>query len=211
MTEGFQPWPKIARLGKLVMTVTEKIDGTNAQVHIINPMLAVEQGIPLLAEVNGLGIAAASRNRYVTREKDNAGWAKFVQENAEELAKLGEGRHYGEWWGHGIQRGYGLSEKRFSLFNTFRWAKPYVAMKMGYGYDVKFPRVCELVPLLYHGPVDLKVAETWMDNLADPDQGGSRAAPGWLKPEGIIINIGGVNYKQTYEATEGKWKEASAA
>lgn len=36
MTEGFQPWPKIARLGKLVMTITEKLDGTNAQVHIIN-------------------------------------------------------------------------------------------------------------------------------------------------------------------------------
>ena len=31
------------------------------------------------------------------------------------------GRHFGEWWGSGIQRGYGLDEKTFSLFNAYRW------------------------------------------------------------------------------------------
>ncbi len=32
--------------------------------------------------------------------------------------------YFGEWWGSGVQRGYGLQkgDKRFSLFNVSRWA-----------------------------------------------------------------------------------------
>ncbi len=60
-----------------------------------------------------------SRTRWITAQDDNHGFARWVEGNKQELLKLGAGRHFGEWWGSGIQRGYGLQkgEKRFSLFN----------------------------------------------------------------------------------------------
>lgn len=49
-----------------------------------------------------------SRTRWITPEDDNYGFAKWANENKEELLKLGIGQHFGEWWGSGIQRGYNL-------------------------------------------------------------------------------------------------------
>jgi hypothetical protein len=89
------------------MIVTEKLDGTNAQVHI------TDDG----------RIFAGSRNRWITPDADNFGFARWVAEHEEELRALGPGSHYGEWWGSGIQRRYGLDEKRFSLFNVGRWTR----------------------------------------------------------------------------------------
>src|ERR1044072_4291110 len=100
----FTPFPKIGRLDK-DMVVTEKIDGTNAAIVI------TEDGV----------IYAQSRKQFITPDKDNAGFANWVQEHELELEALGPGVHFGEWWGSGIQRGYGLDHKRFSLFNTGRW------------------------------------------------------------------------------------------
>ena len=51
------------------------------------------------------------------------GFARWVETNRERLITLlGPGLHFGEWWGSGIQRGYGLTkgDKRFSLFNVER-------------------------------------------------------------------------------------------
>ena len=103
----FREFPKIARLSR-EMIITEKIDGTNAQI------LITEDG----------QILTGSRNRWITPQDDNYGFAKWVEENKQEILKLGVGRHFGEWWGGGIQRGYNLpkGEKRFSLFNVSRWA-----------------------------------------------------------------------------------------
>ena len=41
------------------------------------------------------------------------------------MTDLGVGLHYGEWWGSGIQRGYGLKkgERYFSLFNVRRYTE----------------------------------------------------------------------------------------
>src|SRR5690606_32927913 len=100
----FVDFPKMARWSRDVI-VTEKIDGTNAQVCI------GEDG----------SIRAGSRTRWITPEADNFGFARWVEENKEELLKLGPGRHFGEWWGKGIQRGYGVADRRFSLFNALRW------------------------------------------------------------------------------------------
>ena len=96
MTIQFESFPKLHRFtGPIV--ISEKIDGTNACVVI-----------------EGDEIAAQSRTRIITPEKDNHGFARWVYANKEALiAVLGDGRHYGEWWGNGIQRGYGLKEKRF--------------------------------------------------------------------------------------------------
>ena len=98
----FEAFPKIARLSREIV-ITEKIDGTNAQIYI------TEDG----------KIQAGSRNRIITPEQDNFGFARWVEENHEDLLLLGEGRHFGEWWGQGIQRRYNLEEKRFSLFNSY--------------------------------------------------------------------------------------------
>lgn len=47
-----------------------------------------------------------------------------MQDNKEELVDLlGEGYHYGEWWGQGIQRRYDMDRKVFSLFNVNRWGE----------------------------------------------------------------------------------------
>src|SRR5687767_11177216 len=100
----FREFQKIARLNRAVI-VTEKIDGTN--------------GCVVVSE-DGLTVTAQSRSTIITPQNDNFGFAKWVQDNAEELKQLGPGYHYGEWWGCGIQRKYGLDEKRFSLFNVSR-------------------------------------------------------------------------------------------
>src|SRR3990167_7674265 len=103
----FEEFPKLPRLSREII-ITEKIDGTNAQ------LLITESGEMLIG----------SRTRWITAQDDNRGFARWVEGNKQELLKLGAGRHFGEWWGSGIQRGYGLQkgEKRFSLFNVARWA-----------------------------------------------------------------------------------------
>jgi hypothetical protein len=92
----FKAWPKIARLNRR-MIITEKIDGTNAAVIV----------------TEGGQVYAQSRTRLITPGKttDNFGFAAWVEQNKVFLAeRLGPGYHYGEWWGVGIQRGYGLRE-----------------------------------------------------------------------------------------------------
>ena len=101
----FRKFNKIARLSREIV-VTEKIDGTNGLIAI------GEDG----------EFQVGSRNQWITPEKDNAGFARWAYDHKGELMTLGVGFHYGEWWGQGIQRGYGLKEKRFSLFNTSRWS-----------------------------------------------------------------------------------------
>ena len=78
----FTEFPKMARLSREVI-VTEKIDGTNAQVCI------GEDGSML----------AGSRTRWITPQDDNHGFAAWVEAHREELLTLGPGRHFGEWWG----------------------------------------------------------------------------------------------------------------
>jgi hypothetical protein len=86
----FTEFPKMARLTREVI-VTEKIDGTNAQIFI------GEDGT----------IMAGSRTRWITPQDDNFGFAGWVDAHRDELLTLGPGRHFGEWWGAGIQRRYG--------------------------------------------------------------------------------------------------------
>src|SRR5687767_6900557 len=116
----FVEFPKMARLSRDII-ITEKIDGTNASVDIVNEEVdrfADNENDPyIITTVDGFNIRAGSRTRWVKIGDDNHGWAGWVKANAGELVKLGEGTHFGEWWGSGIQSGYGLpkGEKRFSL------------------------------------------------------------------------------------------------
>lgn len=100
----FSPFPKIRRIFKDSMIITEKIDGTNAQVYIDYRanLSEDEQKLNLLEDqaIDGtdLCVLAGSRNKYITPDDDNYGFSQFVKNNAEELLKLGPGRHFGEWW-----------------------------------------------------------------------------------------------------------------
>jgi hypothetical protein len=155
----FQPWPKIARLNRDI-TITEKIDGTNAAVLILD---------------DGT-VAAQSRNRIITPDSDNFGFARWAAENAPVLIDvLGPGRHFGEWWGAGIQRRYNLDHKRFSLFNTARYGDlDTLSLADGLG----------VVPVLYEGPFS---EDAIHEALVDLATNGSRAADGFMDPEGIVV------------------------
>lgn len=153
----FKEFGKIPRLSRECV-VTEKLDGTNACVAI--------------DEEDGK-IYAQSRSRLIYPDDDNYGFARWVRENEAELAKLGHGHHYGEWWGAGVQRGYGLTEKRFSLFNVSSWADAETR-----------PACCHVVPVLYQGIFDSAAIDAALDALRT---GGSVAAPGFGQPEGIIV------------------------
>lgn len=126
----FRAFPKIPRLSSPYI-ITEKLDGSNATVVIEEyPWTSAQPltGPELVAQVDTFpsgrfNLYAQSRNRFITPQADNFGFAAWVRENAEELVRtLGAGYHVGEWWGSGIQRGYGLSkgDRRFSLFNVTR-------------------------------------------------------------------------------------------
>lgn len=124
----FRSFGKIPRLTR-EMIITEKINGTN--------------GIIAIGD-NG-EFQVGSRHKWFTDENgviqsDNAGFAQWAVKNRDCLMLLGAGVHYGEWWGKGIQCGYGLSDKRFSLFNVSRWSN-----------DNDRPVCCGVVPTLYVG------------------------------------------------------------
>lgn len=186
----FVEFPKMTRLNREVV-VTEKIDGTNAQVVIVDKREAdLPRGCTIVGD---LAVGAGSRTRYITPDDDNHGFARWVKEHAEELSGLGPGRHFGEWWGCGIQRGYGLKEKRFSLFNVGRWSN-----------DPARPECCHVVPELARGLLIpfLAMLPDWLETLRTE---GSRAAPGFMRPEGIVVyhTHSGSGFKYTFDKNDG--------
>lgn len=156
-TFPFESFPKIPRLKRSVC-ITEKIDGTNASVFI-----------PDSADV----LYAASRNRWISHESDNAGFARWCNENYDELLRLGPGHHFGEWWGAGIQRRYGVADKRFWLFNVDRWNQ-----------GASKPSCVGVVPVIYRGDNMSEGVEHSLQTLRTQ---GSLAAPGFMNPEGIVV------------------------
>ena len=175
----FKEFRKIPRLSREII-VTEKIDGTNGLIYI--------------DEQNN--IFAGSRNRWLWGSiqdeihNDNHGFASWVKANKEDLLKLGLGYHYGEWWGKGIQRGYGIEEKRFSLFNVSKWSD-----------DLIRPKCCHVVPLigkLEFNTEKISVLLEWLKVH------GSVAASGYMNPEGIVIyhTAGNLYFKKTLENDE---------
>lgn len=180
----FVEFPKIPRLSREVI-VTEKIDGTNASIFIQNEALEEGADPTIVARKDGYTMRAGSRTKWITPTDDNYGFANWVVKNSDELFKLGEGQHFGEWWGSGIQSGYGLTkgEKRFSLFNTSRWA-------------TDRPACTYVVPVLWTGIFDTTKIQEALDDLA---KNGSKAAPGFMKPEGVIVFhiAGNFGFKKT--------------
>jgi hypothetical protein len=176
-TRGLRFFPKIARYSREVI-VTKKIDGANGCIGI------GADGTFKVGSRNGWLDAATG---------DNMGFGLWAHTHKDELMQLGPGRHFGEWWGSGIQRGYGLptGEKRFSLFNVARWQS-------------NRPAYCDVVPMIgrWDGLDALDVREV----MAELWRSGSKAAPGFMRPEGIVIfhTEGNVGFKKTFEKDAGK-------
>jgi hypothetical protein len=149
--------------------ITEKIDGTNGIIHI------TPDGV----------VVAGSRNRWVTDEagvpikEDNYGFGAWVYENRELLKRLGAGTHYGEWYGLGIQRGYGLSEKRWASFDI-----------RAKHHERGIPGV-DTVPTLCIRQLDsLNILD---EVVAELSAKGSTLVPGFMDPEGIVISFKNMN------------------
>jgi hypothetical protein len=152
----FQGFPKMARLRR-DMTVTEKIDGTNAAVGVL------EDGT----------VYAQSRTRIITPDADNFGFATWVQANEDTLREdFGVGLHFGEWCGAGIQRKYGLPDKHFVSFAYWETGRPYLT-----------PNV-HTVPVLFQGSFSDANVDAVLEDLRS---NGSRFAKGFMDPEGIIV------------------------
>lgn len=177
----FEDFGKIPRLNREIV-VTEKIDGTNAQVFISDDLKTIKAG---------------SRSRWLTLKDDNYSFAKWVEENKDELLKLGAGRHFGEWWGGKIQKRYTIPEKRFYLFNVSRWTD-----------DAVRPACCGVVPILYEGLMSQENIKECMEDLR---LNGSKVDPDCKNPEGIIIyhKAANIYFKATLFKDE-EWKGKDA-
>lgn len=175
MTVEFKAWEKIPRENPFKATITEKIDGTNACIII----------------QDGDIVGTQSRKRLITPEDDNYGFATWIESNKEDIINLGDGYHYGEWAGLGIQKNpHNLPEKQFFLFNTFRWNPD----------NPNRPECCKVVPILFQGLLDGDTIETVLNLLkenATPEQ----------KPEGIIVYYHAFRKytKHTIISPNGKW------
>lgn len=219
MSIEFRPYGKTPRYFREIQ-ITEKIDGTNAAVIVI-PLdefdrVLTEEGelvtlmdsdkrhsiaiVHSAADNRSYVVAAQSRKRLITPGKatDNFGFAGFVERNAQALVDaLGPGTHYGEWWGSGIQRGYGLQngEKRFSLFNTQHYFSLDDDARTRL-YDIGV----EVVPVLYTGPHSTNAIR---GALAALEANGSRAAR-FDRPEGVVVrhSASGQVYKALLEHDE---------
>lgn len=178
MDVEFEKYPKIEQFKRQRLVITQKIHGSNAQIYIYK-------------DDNGdLQVIAGSRNRWLTPEDDNFGFAKFVEENKEEIINtLGVGRHYGEWAGPGINKGEGLEEKTFVYFHFWRSGMP-------------LPDYIKMVPVLYDGPLDLSKVDEVMANLKE---NGSKLVEGYPHPEGVVVGFLGTNFKKVFTDEETQW------
>lgn len=176
----FRSFTDIERIYSQV-TITEKLHGSNAQI--------------LIYEEDGkIKIQAGCRTRFIDSEDDNFGFAKWVERNKDNLiAALGIGRHFGEWYGSGINSGYNLKEKRLALFNVHKYK------------DIKLPEGVDLVPVLYEGPWTDTILKETMDKLKLE---GSKMQPGFMKPEGVVIffHRNNILMKAVFESEDTGWK-----
>jgi len=221
----FIAFPKLHRLMRGEWVVSEKLDGTNAcvQVTLAGELLPenysystahgaagwVAENNPQFAHVEVDNVyyvvAAQSRKRMITPEDDNYGFARWVYDNAEGLARaLGPGAHFGEWWGQGVQRRYGMDRKLFSLFNTGRWSEDLAVHE-----DKTEVSGLRVVPVL--ATIQAHDAEAFEEVTDRLRMTGSIAAPGFMDPEGVVVFDTGNRTmgKWTFKGDEPKWTKSS--
>ena len=171
----FKAWEKIPRENPFTVTITEKMDGTNACIII----------------QDGCIVGVQSRKRLITPEDDNYGFSAWVDENKDDLVNLGDGYHYGEWAGLGIQKNpHALDGKQFFLFNTFRWNDQ----------NPNRPKCCEVVPVLFQGQLNPETIPELLIKMQDDATENQR-------PEGVIAYYHAFRKytKHTIKSPNGKW------
>jgi len=171
----FKSFGKIPRENPFMVTISEKINGTNSCIVI----------------QEGKIVGVQSRKRFITPEDDNYGFAGWVRDHNDELLALGDGYHYGEWAGLGIQKNpHCLKEKELFLFNTFRWNPN----------NPNRPACCNVVPVLFEG---LMLPDTISQQLLELQD---RAAVGQT-PEGVVAYYHAFRKytKHTIISPNGKW------
>lgn len=170
----FTPMESIPRRSKDIV-ITEKIDWTNASV------IVDEFG----------NVSAGSKNRIISIDNDNYWFARWVDQNKEQLKLLGEWCHRWEWRWQGIQDWYTMDRKIFSLFAVHRW-----------GDGMLRPVCCDVVPILYSWENRPWVIQETMEALLST---GSVAAKkygvSFYKPEGVVIyhTASKQLYKKTFD------------
>lgn len=180
----YPSFKKIPRLERDIV-FTEKLDGTNGIVAVL-PKENVEDetayyGLDetfMLGENTELAIYAGSRSRWLKPggSSDNFEFASWVAYHSQELIEaLGVGVHYGEWWGSGINRGYGLSHRYFTLFNPAGYGLPPADVQVNNGL------LLGVVPVLHTGKYTDIISVA-----CDLDENGSKAVPGYEHPEGVV-------------------------
>lgn len=181
MTVEFKAWPKIGRENPFKVTITEKMNGTNACVIIQDNEV----------------VGAQSRKRLITTDDDNYGFAQWVKDNNDDLLELGDGYHYGEWAGLGIQKNpHDLEDKYLFLFNTFRWNAG----------NPNRPKCCRVVPILFVGMLEPGMIDSILRKLADDAKFGTTQ-------EGIVVYYHAFRgyTKHTIIAPKGKWLENASS
>ena len=171
----FKPWPSIPRESPFNVTITEKIDGTNACIIV----------------QDGDVVGVQSRKRFITPQDDNYGFAGWVSENKDELLKLGEGYHYGEWAGLGIQKNpLRLEHKEFFLFDTLRWNVD----------NPNRPKCCSVVPILFQGILEEDTVENLLRDLKEDET---------AIHEGVVVYYHAFRQrtKHTIISPNGKWRK----
>lgn len=181
----FQKFPKIPRINGKCM-ITEKIDGTNAQI-VFNE--------------NG-DMIVGSKNRVITPNNDNFNFAEWAYTYKTFLFEfLGQGRWYGEWAGQGIQRNYGLDHKRFYLFNPRGFTNNEEDDSKKHINNELYNIGLDVVPILYNKEYTFNCINDTMENLR-----GHSKINNYHNPEGIIIQIGKSYFKNTFDNPNGKWR-----
>jgi hypothetical protein len=220
---AYPKFKSIPRLHRRVV-LTEKVDGTNGLIDVTRLPDAVPLMDPQYLEgTTGVGVTlfnetdnryerfivrAGSRNRWLSPDNDNFGFARWVWDNAISLAGLGEGKHYGEWFGQGIQSGYGLTDKRFALFNVNRWYDARDS-RIGEDFHQTFPKAVPAPPEVTVVPVVSVIDGKHLNYAVDDalhtlESEGSIIAPGFKNPEGVVVfhEAAGVLFKATIKNDE---------
>lgn len=174
----FKAWPKIGRENPFKVTITEKINGTNACIIIKDNQIAAVQ----------------SRKRFITPANDNYGFAEWVENNKVDLLSLGDGYHYGEWAGLSIQKNpRNLKDKEFFLFNTFRWNPD----------NPNRPNCCSVVPVLYDGELEKDTVNELLDELKKDGEFNNETPEGLV----VYYHAFRLYTKHTIISPDGKWRE----
>ena len=186
-TVNYNSFPSIERLENIYCIISEKIDGTNG-----------------LIEINETNVRFGSRNRYVFFNDDNAGFANFFRDYEARFKDAAKDiitdesyplRIYGEWFGCGIQRNYGLKDKFFMPFHLF-YSKKLI--------EYQIPNI--VTPnIMYAGKFSIEVVDACMQQLK---LDGSGVVKNYKQPEGIVIFFPKYNFrlKETFDGA--KWKDA---